>query len=169
MISEQKLRKKGWTEAEIQKTMKILHQAEKNKSKSKKFFESFVYFFSILIAILGNLVVTILVVPLITIEGFVFYVMIALIALGFGALFTLLLIDLEKLNPRQHVIAGLFIPAIAFISIFFMVRFAQLFATDLGLEHVLVRSPIVIGIVYFIFYILPYVFVRRNEIFKISR
>ena len=83
---------------------------------------------------------------------------------AFGAFFDLLIRDLENIAQKEVIIAGIFLPVLALISVGFMVRFSNFLHESLRLsspEH----SPIIIGVVYAIAFILPYIIRSLIDVF----
>lgn len=123
---DEKLREKGWSEADIQKTVSIVQKGQEKKYTSTRIIDKIVYWSALFVAIIGNMVISITLVPfLISFEGAYLYMVIAVLGFCFGIFFDLLIRDIEKLQTRHYVIAGLFIPAIAFINMMYMTNFAN--------------------------------------------
>jgi len=158
-----RLRAKGWDEKEIKRAKRIFKKAQENKSNKLKIFEEFIYWFVLLIVIFGNLVVSIALVPfLLELESVMLYGVIVLLALAFGSLFDLLIRDIEALEKKHIVVAGVLIPLLAVINIFYVTKFAN-FVSDtwgLGINH----NPLIITVLYVGAFVLPhvlsYVFVK---------
>ena len=53
------LSEKGWKKSDINKTLRIIEHAKKNKHPQIKVLDKLVYWFSLLIAILGNLLISV--------------------------------------------------------------------------------------------------------------
>ena len=161
MKLEEKLRRKGWTEADITRAMSIFKDAGSKRSKKSKIFDTLIYMLGLILAMLGNFVVVVFMIPIVLfMQGLILYLTIAVIGIAFGALFNFLIKDIEQLNPKQHIIAGIFIPAIAVISIFILLNLARQF--DIGQ----VISPYLISAIYVVAYLIPYFFFRKEDLFR---
>src|SRR3989338_11260074 len=101
---QQRLKQKGWSDAEVARVSNVFGRKEPKKGK-------FVYWFSLVVAIAGNGILSVVLVPfLLALKGFFLYAIIILIGIAFGSLFNLLLKDIETADEKQHVIAWVFIP-----------------------------------------------------------
>ena len=151
---KQRLRKKGWQETEITKAETILNQAKKTTK-----IDLFVYWTALIISIIMNIIVSGAIIPLLfMIHGIALYIMIFIIALLFGWIFYLLIKDIENMETHHHIIAGLFIPAIALINIFIIVNITnRIIQTDMPqLLYIPLSHPLQISIVYAIGFTIPY-------------
>jgi len=159
----ERLKAKGWNKKEIKRVKRVFKKAQENKSAQLKIFEEFIYWFVLLIAIFGNLVVSVALVPfLLELTNVMLYVVIVLLALAFGALFDLLIRDIEALEKKHIVVAGVFIPLLAVVNIFYVTKFANFISGkwELGVSH----NPLLIAVLYVGAFVLPhvlsYVFVK---------
>ena len=158
-----RLKAKGWEAKEIRRVKRVFKKAQENKSKRVKVLGEFIYWFVLLIAIFGNLVVSIALVPfLLELNNVLLYAVIVLLALVFGALFDLLIRDIEALEGKHIIVAGIFIPLLAVMNIFYVTKFVN-FVSDkwsLGVNH----NPWIIAVLYVGAFVLPhvlsYVFVK---------
>lgn len=155
---EERLAQQGWSKSEIMQAAQILHGKEDpGKIYFQKQMNPVVYWLTLIIAIVANMVVSVVLIPfLITVKSAVaLYGIIALLALAFGFFFNLLLTDIENVDPRHHVIAGLFIPALSIITIFIVINITSaldqvFFGTQFG------QNAIAIGVVYVVSFVAPY-------------
>ena len=74
-------------------------------------------------------------------------------------MFNLLIADIDNIDTQHHVIAGVFIPAIAIINVFVMTNVANFMEAVLELRDVS-HNPILISVIYVVFFIAPYVFYK---------
>lgn len=151
----EKLQEKGWDEEYIEKTIRILEEDKKNKSLLEKI-NSIVYWVALLICIIGNFMISIVLIPfLITIENEIALgIIIASISLSFGFLFNLLLKDIEDLDQNHHIIAGLFIPTLSLINIFYIVKVANYMISIFQIKTI--HDPFIISIIYVLAFSTPY-------------
>jgi|ETNmetMinimDraft_2_1059921.scaffolds.fasta_scaffold67716_1 hypothetical protein len=116
-----------------------------------------VYWGALLVAIVGNLIVSVVLIPfLLVLSKIQLYMIIVVIGMAFGALFNMLLKDIEEMDRKHHVIAGIFIPALAIINVFIMTRLANYLTIIIGVNNV-PHNPIVISIIYVTSFSFPYI------------
>ncbi|MBD3310048.1 hypothetical protein GF351_02415 [Candidatus Woesearchaeota archaeon] len=153
---EQKLRKKGWSEKDIQEALRIIKAGQKKKRPGVKLVDKIVYWAALFVAIIGNMVISLTLVPfLIALEGYSLYSIIAVLGLSFGFFFDLLIRDIEKLQTKHYIIAGLFIPGIAVVNVLYMTLVANQWINLLGIKTSL-HNPVLIIILYVVAFMLPY-------------
>ncbi len=155
---EQRLAEKGWTKEEISKAASILHGREDpGQIYFSKSMNPLVYWLSLVISIIANMVVSVVLIPfmLAVNNAVTLYSIVALLALSFGFFFNLLLTDIEHIDPRHHVIAGIFIPALALINILIVVNVTNVIDKVLfGAQFS--QNEMAIALVYVVAFIAPY-------------
>ena len=145
---------KGWKKSDINKTLKIIERAKKNKHPQIKVLDKFVYWFSLLIAIIGNLFITISLIPvLIVLKGPQLYLVIITLGFAFGLLFELLIRSIDNLETSHHLFLGIIIPIIAVINFIIVLNNMK---ELIGIQNF--QDPIIIGSIYAIAFISPYIF-----------
>ena len=148
-----RLIEKGWNKRDVSKTIKIIERAKKNKHPQIKILDKFVYWFSLLIAIIGNLIISISLIPvLLALKGAQLYAVIITLGLAFGLLFELLIRGVENLETKHHLFLGIIIPIIAVINFIIVSNNMKAF---IGIENP--QNPVLVGIVYAIAFMLPYI------------
>lgn len=163
---QEKLSEKGWTKEEIEKATQILSSPDKKgRVIFTKKMNPILYWMTLIVAIIGNMIISVILIPLlIAIESAVaLYSIIALLGLAFGFLFNVLLIDIEQIDPKHHVIAGIFIPVIALINIFIVVNITNIidqaiFGTQIQ------QNAFIIGIIYVAAFIGPYLVTKAMDV-----
>ena len=94
-----KLVEEGWKKRDINKTIRIIEKAKENKHPKIKLLDKTVYWFSLLIAIVGNLIISISLIPvLLALKGQQLYFIIIVLGISFGLLFELLIRTIENLK-----------------------------------------------------------------------
>ena len=158
MRSKQHLRKKGWSAKEISKAEKIIEKRHKSdKSKTKPYINRLIYWTVIFVIIIGNLMVSMLLVPfLIVLDKIALDFAIIILGLGFGALFTILVQSVEYIERKHHLLAAIIIPVSALINIFAVVWMANTL-NDLFRFTNLRANPYIIGLMYVVAFVLPYI------------
>ncbi|MDP6600425.1 MAG: hypothetical protein QF798_03250 [Candidatus Woesearchaeota archaeon] len=144
---------KGWGKKDINQTIKIIEKAKKSKHPQIKVLDKFVYWLSLLIALIGNFIILISLIPVIlALEGLHLYIVVFTLAFAFGLLFELLIRSIENLETRHHLFLGIIIPIIAVIN---FALISNNMKKLVGVESP--QDPITVGAVYAIAFILPYI------------
>jgi hypothetical protein len=156
MQLKERLAEKGWSKSEINKTLRIIENAKKNKHPIIKILDSAVYWFSLMVAIVGNFMISIALIPmLLALKSIQLYVVIITLALSFGLLFELLIRTIE-LRTSHHVFLGILIPIIALLNFIFIVLVSNRIEVIISVGNH--QNPILVGIWYSIAFMLPYSF-----------
>ncbi len=148
-----------WTKGDIKKAVNIISEAKNKKTGFVKSLDKAVYWVSLVVAIIGNLLVAVAIAPvLITVTSFYIYLIIAMIALSFGLLFELIIRDIENLGKVHHLIISLIIPLFAVINFFIIVMVIN------NLNIISRFSPTGMGLTYAVAFLLPYLYMQlRSE------
>jgi len=147
-----KLKSKGWTGEDISKAFKIMEKPE--KTQTGLFMNRVVYWTALIVTIIGNLFISIvLILFLLALNKTALYAIIATIALTFGLLFNLIINDIENIDPKHHIMAGIFIPAIALINIYIITILTNDVQIALQIQNP--HSPILVSVVYVLAFMLP--------------
>jgi hypothetical protein len=124
------LKEKGWSEGEIKRVSKILDSAPEKKSDTILLIDKVAYWGGLFIAIIGNFAISVLLIPfLILMKSFYLYLALVFLGVVFGWVFSILLRDIEAIKTGQHIIAWIFIPAIAIINVYVMTNLSNHIAT----------------------------------------
>lgn len=154
-----RLKKKGWSEEEIERAMEIISSEEKTKEnlifKTKT--EPFVYWLSVIIAVIGNILVSVAIVPYMFMLSFYSYFVIGLLGLCIGTLFAFLLRDLSYIDPKHHIVTWIFVPALALINFYYSVVVSNKIQEALKIGYS--QEPIFIGLTYVIAFVLPFIII----------
>jgi len=147
---------KGWKKEEVDKAIKTMYSEEPTKHDYISNPNKILYWSTLLIAIVGNLVISLVLVPFfLVLSNLVLYFIIFVIGLTFGALFNMLVRDIQTIDPTHHVIAGVFLPALSLINIIVVVDFANKFNSVLKISS-FSQNPYVVSVVYVVSFMLPY-------------
>lgn len=156
------LESKGWSSAEIQRASRIITEAKERKPSRIILLDSVIYWAALIIAILGNMVISIVLIPfLLALRDLLLYIIIVTLGLAFGLLFDLLIRDIDNLGKHHYIIAGLFIPSLAIINVVYMANFANTLTASIHLKNI--HPPLLVGAVYTIAFIVPYLFSHIME------
>ena len=156
MIQYNDLLKKGFSKKEAQKTVDIIKKAKEKKSLKIRFLDAVIYWVLLFVTIIGNLVISIILIPfLLAFKKIPLYLVIILLAAMFGYLFDILIRDIEHLENKHHIIAWVFIPALAIINTYYMTSFTNHLTEALKLP-LAPHSPLLISVTYVSAFVLPY-------------
>ncbi|MFT4312929.1 MAG: hypothetical protein ACMXYA_00830 [Candidatus Woesearchaeota archaeon] len=126
----EKLRKKGWTEKELEYALYVMSQSHSHKSRKHKFLDAIMPWFLFISILAGNFIIMFTVVPLLVfMPNFVIYVILSLLGFCFGFLYEIIIRDLEHAWFIHHKIAlHIIIPFIALIGggFIFIISYAVL-------------------------------------------
>lgn len=157
---------KGWGRAEVRRAADILAHAEALKSPSMKFLEQAAFWTALLIAIIGNFVISVVLVPfLLLLHGVGLYATVFIVGITFGLLFNVLIRYIENLGQGQHIIAGAFIPALALINIYIITRLSNSLEILLQLTTP-PHSPAAVSVTYVAAFVLPYLYQHLEHVRK---
>jgi membrane protein insertase Oxa1/YidC/SpoIIIJ len=161
--------KESWDEEHLIRARRIIEGEGADYAHK---WNSFVYWFALIVAIIGNFLVNIALLPIfMTMGSFTVLLSLAVTGVCFGLLFTLILRDLELADPKHHVIAGIFLPIFAGIVSFVTVRLSnqvvETVSTQVtgGAQILATQSVIFIPIVYIIAFTLPYLLSLKGRLF----
>lgn len=156
MKLEESIKKKKWTSQEIEKTLKILDSAKRKKPALVQFLDVTIYWAALFLAILGNFIVSVVLVPLlIVLTGPFLYFTLFFVGASFGTLIYTVVRMIEATEAKQNFISGLFITALAVINIYMITNLTNRLELMMGITTN-IHEPIVISAVYALGYILPY-------------
>ena len=151
----QGLEQKSWTKKEIDKTFKIIKKAKKNKHPAIKFLDKIVYWIALIVAIIGNFIISIVLIPfLFALRPFNLYLIVITIGISFGLLFELLIRSINHLKTHHHLFFGFIIPAIAIVNIFIITNISNKVKEIIPVANS--QNPFVVSVVYSIAFIIPY-------------
>jgi hypothetical protein len=163
------LKEKGWTQEEVDKAMQIMEATHpeikhvETRTQITSHFNVFVYWTALIVAMIGNIMLAVILVPLMLyLSSGILYFVIAVIALTFGILFNALVNSIEEVDYKHHIVAGVFIPAIAILNVYIMIRFSNAVNATYTLTEQ-AHSPVIIGTLYVGFFVLPYLFTKIKE------
>ncbi|MBW2964845.1 hypothetical protein KY363_05290 [Candidatus Woesearchaeota archaeon] len=160
-----RLIEKGWSEEEIEKTMNILYSKE-NMEKHAEFQSAthpIIYWVGLIIAIIGNLLIAVTLIPfLMILNSLQLYIILGIVGFVFGQLFNVLIKDIEHVDEKHHLVAGVFIPAIALITVYVMTSVANKFNTIIGNENP--HNAVILSGLYLVCFSAPYFFYKFKDL-----
>jgi hypothetical protein len=156
---------KGWEEEDIAKAEDILYSEEK-QDKHYGYLRDvnpIIYWMGLLVAIIGNMIISVFLIPFfLVLTSIQLYVIIGTMGLVFGAMFNFLLRDIEHVDYKHHVVAGVFIPIIAAVTIFVVVTVANTFARIM--QSSVHQNVGIIVFVYIITFSTPYLIYKAGDV-----
>jgi len=161
---DQKLRTKGWSEGEINDALQTLYSPSQQQKQSfyRESASPLLYWAGLIVLIIGNLFFALILVPVLMVLTKVqLFIVVSIMGLTFGLMFDFLLRDIEHVDQQHHIIAGLFIPAIALITVFVMVNLANAFSNRLNFG--IIQSPLLVSLFYVGAFVLPYASMKIRE------
>ena len=161
----QRLLEKGWTEEEIGKTMNLLYSEEKREKHADFLISSHptIYWAGLVIAIIGNLLLAVTLIPfLMILDSLQLYIILGIIGAVFGAMFNHILRDIEHVDEKHHIVAGVFIPSIALITIYIMTSVANKF-NDV-IKNVNPHNAVILSVLYLICFSAPYAVYKIKDL-----
>lgn len=150
MIDAEILRRKGWTETEIERAFLILNSAYKKKSPKIKFLDKAIYWIVLIFLIIINIATVGLFVPIfLVIGGFFLYFLVFIVGLVFGWLFSFMINEIEELDQKDHLVDGLMIIALALVGVWVSLSL-------LSKVSQLRANSFLVAAIYVVAYMLPY-------------
>jgi len=155
--------KKGWPSHEVEKTIRILGRAHHKKSKTVLFLDKSALWLGLILIILGNFIVSVILVPLLIImSGWWLYISLLGIAAAFGFVVTVIAGYIERIQREHVLILGVLLPAIALINVYIMAYFAN--RLELLMQIGTLHNPTFIALVYTVGFMIPYMLSQLKHI-----
>ena len=148
---KQQLFKKGWTQGEMRKAESILER----KDFHNVFFSKIVFWSALLVIIIGNILVSLVLIPfLFFLEERALYIIVAILAFMIGALYNFLITDIEYLERKHHVMASILVPLFAVINFILVTVASNNYLKKLGdnVQH----NPWVISLLFAVVFMIPF-------------
>ena len=147
------LLEKGWKRKDIESAIRIIRHAKRHKHPKIKLLDKAVYWISLAVAIAGNFIISVALMPfLLALSGYRLFLFIIALGASFGLLFELLVRGIENLEAKHHLFLAITIPIVALAN---FVIISDNLKKLIGVESP--QDPIIVGAVYSIAFILPYV------------
>jgi hypothetical protein len=150
------LKKKGWADTDIEKTSRILSEAHEKKSPTILLLDKVVYWTGLFLAIIGNFVISVILIPfLILMKSFYLYIALIFLGIVFGWVFSIIIKDIEAIKAGQHIVAWIFIPAVAIINVYVMTNLSNHIAKLMEIESG-IHAASMVSVVYVLSFMFPY-------------
>lgn len=122
-IHHERLRKRGWSDEEIEHAHGVIRRADERKHPAHAFLEVAVFWGLILVTIVATFLISIGILPLLMIlPPWLVALLLAILGLCVGALFALLIKDIEWIEGRHHVFNIIILTVIAFLNLWLIMR-----------------------------------------------
>ena len=152
---KKRLEQKGWSKKDISKAIRIIEHAKANKHPKIKILDKLVFWISLLIAIIGNFIISISLIPiLLALSNLPLYIVLITLGVSFGLLFELLIRTIEHLEAKHYILLGVIMPIIAVINVIIIVTFSNNLEKIVNIENP--HNPLLVGIIYALAFMLPY-------------
>lgn len=159
------LKAKGWSDEEINQSLKILQESAAHKTKFEHFVDQSIFWVALFILITGNFVISVVLVPFMLVATPIYlYPGLFFIGIAFGKLFDIIIWDIEHLEHSTHIYPAAFLTAIAIINIYIITVLSNHLAKFLQLETG-THPPILVAVVYVVGFLLPHIIKRRHKLF----
>lgn len=153
----QRMENKGWSKIEISEAIKKVSSKEKNEKHSAfpKHSASILYYTTLTLLFVCNLIVSVVLVPLLVmINNWSIYLIITILGLVLGILFSHLINDIEHLSSHHHIAAAVFVPLVGVLNLFIIIPIANNVRILLNVGTI--NNPIAIACVYVCAFLIPY-------------
>jgi hypothetical protein len=156
---------KGWSEEEIIKAERIFNDAEKKKHPHVRHLEKSLYWFTLATGIIGTVLFSFVLIPIFMISNNTWsFILTGMFGFLLGTVIIIIVKDLHWLEQHHHLFISLTTPIIAIFNFFIVVNRVNILVYTLGLKYI--HDPIMLGITYFICFLIPYgafMIYKRNQ------
>ena len=154
--------REGWTEAKLEKAERVL----KKTHGHDLILSHLVFWSAILVVVIGNLMIALALVPFLAVLNQWFLdLVILLLGLVMGFLFNFLMTNVGHLEKHHFVLAGLVLPVVAVVNVIFIVLVSNQMIEAIQIANAR-HNPWVIGILYGVAFVVPYLYFRLRKIYK---
>jgi hypothetical protein len=168
VLYSEKIKKPGITNTEIINStlqrIKRLEEIHENRKKQHTGHDAIAYWIFIFIVVIGNFVMSLLIIFLIILIDHPFLYAVAIIlGLTSGIMYERLINGMSHIFTHHHVFAKLVVVLTAIVGVFYIVSCTELFFNIWGVKSNIVNH-IGISVSYYCAYLIPYFFVKiRNR------
>jgi uncharacterized membrane protein len=144
---------KGWSDSEIKNAENVLERSESQDI----YFSKMVFWSALLVIIIGNIVVSLILIPfLIVLDKVILYSLVIVLGGVIGFLYNFLITDIGLLEKKHHRLASIIIPLLALANMIMMVVLSNQFIEELAVKTN-PHNPWVTALVFAGAFILPYI------------
>ncbi len=165
-IDKLDLLKKGWSTEEIAHAAAIIDEAEDKKHVGAQFLDKTVFGVALFVLVVLNIISAILLLPfLFTLQGGIVNVIIAIVGMVFGIIFTILIADIDRLNRAHHRAFLITFIVSGIINFAIITKFVQDISAKTTLP--IIHNAYILGGTYIVTFLVPYgiymIFERRKK------
>lgn len=155
----EKLKKKGWSQKELDRVHKVMKQSHSKKTAYHKVLDAAISWVMFIIIILGNIAVLFAVMPtLVLFPNPIIFLILLVLGLAFGFLFELVLSDMDHLFAgHHHVFLYVLIPYLAVTGGIFILNFGMKTLPNVFLIE---RSALLMSLVYALSFFVPFLLTK---------
>jgi hypothetical protein len=140
----------------------ILAEAAFRKPTWVQVFDTAVYWIVLLSTILGNFVLSVILVPLLlTFTGVWLAIILVILGLLFGVLMHIIIKEIQHLKKSHYFVFEIFIPVLALINIYIITRLSNLLAPRMGIT--IQHNPWLVSVLYVMAFSLPHIISRMKK------
>ncbi|GIU69399.1 MAG: hypothetical protein KatS3mg002_0635 [Candidatus Woesearchaeota archaeon] len=161
-INKIDLLKKGWSIKEIEDASKIIQKAEDNKLLRAKVFDKTIYWASLFLIIVGNIICSTFLIPFaFALKGFAIVLIVAVTGFTFGVLFSILILDIIKTERQfmKGLLVTLLTSGIINFALISRVSIEFSLKTMLPLRY----NPYIIAGIYLLSFLTPHIVVMITQ------
>ena len=149
---------KPWSPEEKARVLEIIQKGREKKTKKAQFLDEIVYWVFLAMAITGNFILSVVLVPfMLILTGAYLLAILFAISFAFGMLINTILREIQKIETKKHIIPILLIVSLAMINVYIITRFTNKLEVLLQLPTP-AHNPILISATYVLAFIIPYLF-----------
>lgn len=150
--TKENLLRKGWNKDDLNKADTILNRSNRHDI----FFSKIVFWSALLVIILGNVIFSFVLLPLLIFlnKGFLI-TLIIIVAITIGFIYNFLITDIGLIGSSHHLIASIIIPIIAIINLVGIVLISNKFISSLNIQNS-PHNPWILSIIFAVSFITPF-------------
>lgn len=155
-IHHEKLRKRGWTEEEIEHVHGVIREAHAAKHPAYRFLEVATFWGMLFLVIVGVVAVSVLLVPaLIMLDTLTILMILFLLGLSLGALFSIIIQDIEWLERKHHLFTFIILTGISLLPLWLIVSKMNALTIAYNLQEA--HNPWLLSGIFTLSILIPYV------------
>ena len=163
-INKKRLKKKGWSEKDIQHAEQLIHEAEKEKSSKRKLHEEILLWILLGLIALASFVGAWISQPLLLIvsasQGLL---MVGIIGILVGVFAGRVVAELEELEQHHHAFMTISIPVVSLVSAFIISERVQQMIVASPAFTPVEHNPLALALVYIAATLIPYALILFME------
>ncbi len=153
---KERLRMRRWEAPHIRRAIQALHR---EPSLYHQRINGLIIFISVVGIILGNLLLSLLLIPLmLSLSGIFLYVIIIVLGAIIGFMFEMLTRSIQTLEHHHHVLLSISIPLLSLLTTISIALYANDLALQSGIGHP--QNPYLIALIYALSFLAPYAYCK---------